>query len=687
MKPFYGSHLKLLPLSLLLLLGLGYSCSDNVDTTDMYTFTGQTITDYLAADSNLSIFYTVIQKSKVSQQSNSYMDALLTARGNYTCFVPDNKAMKVFLDSIYGSTVYDLDTMSEAVADYISQNCIIDHGNSDAYKTSDLTVGAISKGTLNDRHILVGFDTLQGGKFTVVLNGSSRITSSDIELANGYIDIVDRVISPSAANLAALIAKANNMRIFSHLLEVTGWADSMVYYRDEAYEVATDEEVGPIRSYKKFARPAHRYYGYTAFVEPDSIYHAEWGIPLPVVENDVVTNWEEIMEAVKAKAKEAYPSASSDNVTSMDNAVNQFVSYHILDYRVSYDKLVNHSTELGFNPTLPTQLSLNVWEYYKTMGRPYRLFKLTQTVDAVDHINRHSYYNNAFDGDYKETSCDHEGITVSDNNGQYSNNALNGYYFPINSLLIYDDYVKNVVLNERMRYNICANFTEMMTNDLRVSTNENPQYYIPVRYPYIKTFWTTDTDVKFAVCALEGSGWQGIQGNQFNFIGLFDVTFELMPVPYDGTYEVRYGVSNVPERGLCQGYFGTNRNNLSSVGLPFDFRLYGTDPRIGSVMDATLSYDTALCIENDIQMRNHMYMKAPKYFSQNNPSGPNVNPLRNRDRSMRIIVYRGEMKANTKYYFRFKTCLTNPSAYLFGSYFEIVPKYVWSNPLHNEDIW
>ena len=284
--------------------------------------------------------------------------------------------------------------------------------------------------------------------------------------------------------------------------------------------------------------------------------------------------------------------------------------------------------------------------------------------------------------------CDYEGITVHDNNGNYSNNALNGYYYPIDNMMVYSDYVKNTVLNERIRYNMAANFPEMMTNNIRTSKNDRPHYYIPTRYPYISTITVEDADMDFRVCAIAGSsGWQGIQGNQFAWQGLYITTFELFPVPFDGTYEVRYGVSHLPERGLCQGYFGTDPNNLQAVGLPFDLRLDGSNPTIGAVNDATLGYDSALCIENDQQMRNHMNMKAPQYWSYNYPAAVNNRPLRTRDNSVRMIVYRGEMKADTKYYFRFKTCLTNPSAYLFGSYFEIVPKTVWNNPLHNEDIW
>ena len=382
----------------------------------------------------------------------------------------------------------------------------------------------------------------------------------------------------------------------------------------------------------------------------------------------------------------------------MDNAVNQFVSYHLVGYRVPYNLLVRHMDEYGYNTDLPNQLSVNVWEYYRTMGRPYRMFKLTQTAsDAVYHLNRHSFYDNSFFGSYKETSCPagQEGATVHDNNGAYSNNALNGYYYPIDDILLYNDYVTNTVLNERIRYDLAANMPELMSNNIRTSYGNTDHFYVPVKYPYVSTLWVTDADVDYRVMLKsEPTGnWQGIQGDQMAFQGLYIVTYELFPVPFDGTYEIRYGMSNLASRGLCQPYFGDNRNNLQAVGLPFDLRISGTEKSIGSVLDATLGYDSLLCIENDLAMRNHNYMKGPKYYSQNQ----NVvnaftgvyhgNHLRNRAESLRLLIYRGELKANKKYYVRFKTCLSNPAAYLFGSYFEIVPKSIWNNPLRNEDPW
>ncbi len=81
------------------------------------------------------------------------------------------------------------------------------------------------------------------------------------------------------------------------------------------------------------------------------------------------------------------------------------------------------------------------------MGKPNRILKLIKTgADGVYHLNRHCYYDNSFSGTYKETSCDYEGITIHPDNGQHWDNlAPNGYFYPIDHVLLYTDYVRRAL--------------------------------------------------------------------------------------------------------------------------------------------------------------------------------------------------------------------------------------------------
>ena len=687
--------MRMLPACLLLMAGFQMSCKDSVDTGDIYTFTGQTITDFVEADSSLSLFSKILEKSKVSKNSKSSAKALLSARGNYTVFAPDDDAVKTFLDSIYGSTEWDIDTMSEDVANKITHNCIIDHGIMNALLTSSLVKGSTSETTLNDRHIQVDFDTLEGGKFTIVLNVKSHITRPDIELTNGYLDVVDKVLDPSTATLDALINEVPNLRIFSLLLQKTSWADSLRPIRDEVYENIPAQEKKN-EKYFNFTCPPHRYYGFMAFVETDSVFVADWNIPEPQFSAGRLLNEGEILEAIKTKCAEAYPNATDPDMTSSKNAINQFVSYHLVPFKEPYNLLVRHGSEIGFNTDLPDQLPMDIWTYFHAMGKPNRLFKITHTVDNQYHINRMSYHDNSFYGTMKETSVVDPGLLINAFNAPYENSCINGHYFPIDGIMLYTDFTRDAVLNERIRYNIAQYLPEMMSNDMRTGYKKSAyHYYIPYKpYPYCENLLNEGCDTDYRTPAIAGNtGWCGIESDQFAFSNNFDVTFKLMPVPFAGTWEIRYLVSNIAERGLAQGYFGTNPKNLVATGLPFDFRIEGGNPRIGSnvVADnvAGTDGDSLLAIENDLQMRNHMYMKGCKTWCRNyfGVAHPESKALRYRANSLRLIVYRGYMEPDKTYYFRFKTLLTEPSAYLFGDAFELCPKTVYDNALRNEDIW
>ena len=688
--------LKALPICLAVLSGFQMSCKDSVDESDIYTFTGQTAMDYITSDSTLSLFAKVVAKSKVSQNSQSYTDALLSARGHYTIFAPTDEAVTEYLDSIYASKVWNIDTMSQKVADVIIQNCIIDHGTLEALLTSDFPeAGAITQATLNDRHIMVSYGTDENGKFQVVLNSKSAIIKPDIEVTNGYIHVVNRVLSPSSSDLCALIGEAGNMHIFYWLLKETTWGDSIIKYRDEQYELYTEAEKRNDVAFtsSSYHTPPHRYYGYMAFAETDDVFENEWGIT-PIMNRDVMTNAAEIKAVIEQKCKEAYPNATSDDWTSMNNAVNQFVSYHLVPFKEPYNWLVRHGDEIGFNTDLPDVLPMDLWTYFHTMGKPNRLFKITHRAkDGLYYINRKAYYNNAFDGDMKETSVAEPGIILHPDNGEYDNNALNGYYWPIDHILLYTDYTRDVVLNERIRYNIAQYFPEMMSNDLRTGITKSTHYYLPHKpYKYIDNLLNDehncDTDYRTPINA-GNTGWAGIESDQFAFSNYFDATLKLMPVPVAGTYEVRWFVSQIASRGIAQGYFGTNPQNLVATGIPFDLRLLGGNPKIGSVTDIVLGYDSVLCIENDRLMRNHHYMKACRTYCKNyfGQAHTWAQSLRNRAESLRLLVYRGWMEPDKTYWLRMKTMLNNATAECFADAIEIVPKSVYDNPERTEDVW
>ena len=209
-------------------------------------------------------------------------------------------------------------------------------------------------------------------------------------------------------------------------------------------------------------------------------------------ENGIVTNWDEIMDKVKTICQSYYPNATNPDLTSPDNAVNQFVAYHIVKGSMAYNKLVIHYNEVGYAYTNPLKLGIDKMQYWETMGKYPRLLKMTEGKQTDGkRLNR---YVAKYDWDsYDELDVPRPGILVLPNNGVRDIQALNGFYYPIDDVLWYDDDVPGKVLNERIRFDVLAIQPELMTNGMRALPNSN-YYHIYNGYCEGITF-TDETDL------------------------------------------------------------------------------------------------------------------------------------------------------------------------------------------------
>ena len=588
------------------------SCTENIDDSDLYTFTGETMVDHFENDpENFSDYLTILGKVHPSKRSESTMLELLSARGNYTCFAPTNDAIKQYLDSLLllnQVTSTDVNLIPDSIAESIVFNSIIENDNEEAYSTTDFIEGALSRTNMNDRYINISYGNDVDGSSVIFVNVDSRVIIKDIEVTNGYIHAIDKVLSPSTATVGDLVMNTPNTSFFGRLLDITGWVDQMMGYRDESYEdfEKAGEDVTEIINGIEWAGryPEHRYIGYTVFAETDSVFE------------EVLGKGNLTVEALKSwlQTNGYYPDANfDDDYTSEDNAINQFVSYHLLPERLTWNRMVIFSNEKGFyNGAINdgSQFQTNVWEYYETMGKHRRTLKITGIRDGK-RINRYSTMNLTT---YRESSVEIPGVEINSTNGQYDNNAMNGYYYTINSLLLWGPDVYQKVLNERMRYDICSLLPEIMTNNVRF--NKTASWFFKSDYFDNVPSMSEETVFEYLPNtnnAGDAGTWTNYQTDEFNVKGVFDFTMKLPPVPYTGTYEIRYGVSANGNRGMAQIYLGTNPNNLPPVGIPLDLRVEGTTTSVGWVSDTDLGSDEAID-EKDKAMRNLGYMKGPKYF-------------------------------------------------------------------------
>ena len=677
-----AKKLKNAILAVTLLLGAinFVSCTDNVDESNMYTFKGKLMAGYIDEDENLSDFAYLIKRVKLSKQSESTVYDLLSARGNFTCFAPGNEAIQTYLDSLYNTKNYDITQTPDSTAEFIVNNCLIDHKQSDALLSTAFYEGTIETQSFAGRFVTINFDTLQGGRAAIYVDKYSRITSSDIKVENGVVHKVNKVVAPTVASLSALIEATPYLQVFSNLLKVTGYDEVLSSaFRDMDYEnnhpetgLGTPTETGdtPVPT------PAHRDLGYTAFVETDSLFAKKFGFSIEK-ENGQITNWNEIFAIIEEKCKQYYPNAKSTDLKSDENPVHQFVGYHLIDRSVPYNLINVHYNEQGFGYRYPENLSIDTWCYYPTLTQN-RIMKIMEgkQIDGK-RINR--YVSERDLSNYKEVTVPRPGILLS-NYGE--NSALNGYFYTIDDILVYDDDVPNKVLNERMRYDLCDLFPEQMTSGYRRITTGDAAKGLNIPKGYFKNMSFTE-DSRVVYLGAYGAQWQNYQGDEYNIVGQYDVIIQLPHVPYYGTYELRLGQQNLNTRGMCQVYFGTNKQNLEAIGLPVDMRVYTNHDLTGFEEDDK-SGDEDVNTEIEKRMRIKGYMKAPKYFGVASASAVTTN-YRNNERVLSGIIYTGTFDPKQTYYIRLKSVLENTTTQLFLDYIELCPKSVYAGQVEEDD--
>ena len=696
--------------ALVLLAGMAAglsSCKDEVDASNLVTKTEATVWDYLDSVAIYSDYAALLEEVNTGdgkEANSSSLASFVSGYGNFTVFPATNDAMAAYALERTGGASSDWHQLSQEDKLFIAYNSILDHGDDEAYAWADFpTTGTFALGTLDKRLLTV--ELTEDNEF--IIEGMARVVDPDIKLKNGYIHGVDHVIAPSRSTVADLIGAADNLKIFSLILGRTGWTDSLsVPYEDPNFSTDGYPESAVYQSGQDAsALVEERYNAFTVFVEPDSLLtlpesEGGWAIDLQLDEAGDVANPDEVLAQMEQRAAQTYGSTNLGQYTDPQNPLNRFVAYHLLDGAMAYNKLVMHMNEFGYDPGTNsfdpqlTRLSVDVWDYYTTMGQTRCLLKVTQNGDLEDgvypiYLNTAREYNDGRDGDYKVVSITRRGQKISPTNGTHGiNSAVNGFYYPIDGILLYDDEVKNTALRGRLRFDISTMTPEIWTANLRGRTT---RFFTD---DFFENIINVAEDTRLFYLSNPGSAWYDYQGDEFEVTGVFDVTFRLPPVPTAGTYEVRMGISNNTLRGMAQIYFGDNPQNLAPTGLPIDLRVCARGG--GDINDYKEELPDIFAVipwEADVEdeeqnrtveknLRNAGYMKGPKYFHGH----AWTYPARENNACLRRIITQQYMTPDKTYYIRYKTALEATDTQFFTDYFELCPSYIYNGP-EPEDVW
>jgi len=140
---------------------------------------------------------------------------LLSVRGPYTLFLPDNNAVRAYFDD-HGIT------STQEMSQELSKVLVYNHLTDIAIESGDIGLGALAKlNALGDylSSEFVGSD--------IYINKTARINDRDVFVANGVIHAVDKVVEPVYDDVLTILESKQNYSIFTEGLKRTGLQDTL----------------------------------------------------------------------------------------------------------------------------------------------------------------------------------------------------------------------------------------------------------------------------------------------------------------------------------------------------------------------------------------------------------------------------------------------------------------------------
>lgn len=590
-------------------------CSDSDDVGDSYsTFRGLSVADYLDEHADSLSEFTAALKS-------AGIYSLLQATGKYTCFIPNNAAMKTYYAE-KGITSY-ADMSQKDLKEFVCYHLLDGETNgTKAYTTQDFSGTSLPDQNMTGRYITTDLDTKTA---YWILNKTSLDIHPDItsetdeegnekDIVNGVIHIINRVMEGSNDLLPDYISNQSDFSLFYQALKATSLADSLAAIEDDSYEQPTTAPDGTdLTGNTSWQYPEKRLYGFTALAEPDSIYKQKAGI----------TTLDELRDYAKKIYDPLYPDAANiTDETNPENSLYRFVAYHLLDKKVPISKLVHTygwiSEYTWFDQQRKSDIcydgAYTIEEYHVAMSNNL-IYMQKKGTDGSIAIN--STGNVFSDADLFSNDQ-----TIQFISAKSDQECKNGMLHAINNILVYDSNMKNKVLHRRLRLEFQTFLPELTTNSISSYVNKYGRWnrYIPSGYCKNITFTEKRPSVYMYYSAANVHPY--LWGDELVGMGFFDVTIKVKAIPA-GKYEIRFGYHcNTTAGGVTQIYFdgqpcGIPINMAQSatagaVGWACDYEIYGLS---NYSPPAWSDSEDPQGLENDKTLRNHGFMKGPDSYT------------------------------------------------------------------------
>ncbi len=210
------------------------------------------VTEYLKiSEEDYSMFLEILEVTDYASFLNTY--------GTYTVFLPTNEAVEQYLNDIGASSVGDvpMEELQDLVRLHILERKTL---------TTDFNDGKIATPSMQGQYLTTGASNIDGTS-SIVINKESRILTSNLEVGNGIIHVIDRVLRVAKNTLAEEIESRESLSIFTQALKETGWyevLDQPVTYDQDSISshlsvIAQTDEVFANSGFESYAALENRY--------------------------------------------------------------------------------------------------------------------------------------------------------------------------------------------------------------------------------------------------------------------------------------------------------------------------------------------------------------------------------------------------------------------------------------------
>lgn len=545
--------------------GLFSSCNSDDVGGNLYTFTDKTMGQYLRSKPDeYSEFTRLLDTTRVI--------SLLNTAGSYTCFAPDNEAMKSFY---LNKGKNDLSDFSYDSLKIIAYDHVI---NGSVVMFADFVEGRLPQLSMSDRYFSISYDTT-GDTY---VNKTSRIIQKDITVHNGVIYKISEALNPTRDGIVDAISKDSTFSLFYQALLQTGLADSLLLDKDDTYDASQFESLITVTKddgqwfYNDI--PKYRKYGYTVLMESNA-----------TLRENGITDIASMKTYAASMYNQLYPEdADISEVMNRKNSLNRFIAYHLIDKQLSLTKFID---AYDTDHMVKTR---DMYEYIETMC-PNTLIEVKK--------ERLTNKSNIFNKLLKTGNAIH----IVETN--YDNDAINGVYHEIDGMLVYEKTLDDELSSKRLRFDAACFFPELTNNNMRGMGNTLPNIHFKLPRNYIKRITCSEqTVVGYLTPYYKYQDYEGDEIFLSSTSGkLYDFSIITPPIPA-GTYEVRFGYLTNGKRGVAQLYF----DNIPA-GVPLNLNNAANDVSIGYIAPHTEPDDYEGYL-NDKMMRNSGYMKGPACY-------------------------------------------------------------------------